>query len=137
MVNWTSDVLDIETPFDNSGTYDLPVPDDTYECHNYIDEVDDILGLFESDNLYDELKYHEEYGLGLFRSECPTTICDPSEDFTEAYKMWAFKDEVIHTCIADNDQERINFLLSVCQHYMVVLYDYLEVLGGDITDLDL
>ena len=133
MVNWTRPVINSKKTKD----YDLPIPFDIHDCNNLINEVDDLLGLFESDDLWDDYEYHVSTGIDLLSGLDPASVAASSYSkvWEDEVKMWLFAEEIIRCCRYDSDDDRKNFLISVCQDYLKRLYDRHTELGGKIKDI--
>ena len=135
MVNWTPHSLSKENSWKNDGKFDLPVPMTLHDCSGYIDEVDELLGLFESSDLHDENEMLLADAKNLLYGLEPNDIEEYDLDWQDSLKMWLFKDEIIQVCNGHTEEHR-TFLIGVCLEYLNQLYDRYEELGGDIEDLD-
>ena len=133
MVNYTKRSQAIDGTWQKDSNYELPVPMNKYECWDCINEMDEILGLFESDDLYDDNEYLTADAVNLLLNLDPRHVEAYSDDWEHSVKLWLFRYEVVQTCQTPNhDKDHKNYLISVCQEYLCLLYDRLTEFGEDI-----
>ena len=133
MVNYTRRAEIIGGTWKEDGKYELPVPMNKHECWDCINETDDILALFESDDLYDDYEYHTADAVNLLLNLSPSHVDAYSDDWEHSVKMWLFRNEVIETLQSNHsDEDDKNHLIAVCQEYLCLLYDRLTEFGQDI-----
>lgn len=133
MVNWTNESLDVNAAWDKNSKYDLPVPNTVHECWDCVNEMDEIIGLFESDDIYDDDQYHTADSVNLLSNLDPKHLTPYSDDWDHSVKMWLFRSEVLGACqSSQHDKSYKNYLIAVCQHYLCLVYDRMSELGEDI-----
>ena len=137
MVNWTNFSIKKENTWKKDKNYDLPVPSNIHECSNLINEVDELLGLFESDDIYDDYEYRQSTGIELLQCLHPSAIAASqySDTWEDEVRMWLFAEEIFAVCRYGSSVDRKNFLIEVCQEYLRLLYDRHTEFGGEIKDI--